>query len=392
LVKSIIAAGVVLLWLAPAVFAQPLFTSAQDPTAGARVFGAKGCSKCHSIEGLGGKIGPDLAHTARPRSFYSLASAMWNHLPDMAERMREFHIARPLLSPADAANLIAFLYTLNYFDRPGNVDIGKRLFKEKNCIVCHQLNGSGGVIGPNLDGLKEQGSALFVAAAMWNHGPTMASTMRQKGIPRPSFTGSELVDLIAYIKSSGPEKTAQPVTVLPGSPERGRKLFTEKRCVECHSAAGRGGNVGPDLADKALQRSMTEFGAAMWNKAPAMLAAMQTRKVAAPRLEAEDMADIVAYLYSVQYFARPGDARKGRELAAQKGCFACHAVGGEKHAPDLARVRGLDSPATVVAAMWNHSFVTESRVQGQKRLWPHFTPEEMANLAAYLQTLSRGPA
>ena len=67
MVKWIIAAGVILLWLAAAAFAQPLFSPAQDPTAGARVFGAKGCSKCHSIEGLGGKIGPDLARTPRPR-------------------------------------------------------------------------------------------------------------------------------------------------------------------------------------------------------------------------------------------------------------------------------------------------------------------------------------
>jgi len=390
LIKWVIAVAV-LLWPAPAAFAQPLFSPAQDPVAGARVFGAKGCSKCHSIEGLGGKIGPDLARTERPHSFYALAAAMWNHLPGMAERMREFHIARPVLSPADAANLIAFLYTLNYFDRPGNVDVGKRLFTQKKCIVCHQLNGTGGVVGPNLDNFKEYGSALYVATAMWNHGPAMAAMMREKGIARPSFGGSELVDLIAYIKSAAPDKTEAPINLLPGSPDRGRRLFTEKRCVECHSVAGRGGKIGPDLADKALHRSMTEFATAMWNKAPAMLAAMKNRKVAAPRLEPEDMADIVAYLYSVQYFALPGDARKGRELAAKKGCFACHTAGGDGQAPDLARVRGLDSPATVIAAMWNHSFVTERRVQGQKTLWPQFRAEEMADLAAYLQTLGRGP-
>ncbi|HTM10117.1 MAG TPA: cytochrome c [Verrucomicrobiae bacterium] len=390
---KIIAAAAVLLCLASAAFAQSLFTSEQDPTAGARVFGAKGCSNCHSIEGLGGKIGPDLARTQQGRSFYDLAAAMWNHLPGMADKMRELKIQRPLLSAEDAANLIAFLFTLQYFDRPGNVDAGKRLFAEKKCVVCHQLNGTGGVVGPNLDGLKDYGSPLFIAAAMWNHGPSMAAVMREKRIARPSFRGSELTDLITYIKSAATAKSESPVTVLTGSPERGRRLFADKHCLECHSVASQGGKIGPDLADKALHRSILDFAAAMWNKAPAMLAAMKTRKVAAPRLEPEEMADIVAYLYSVQYFARPGNAKRGREIASQKGCFSCHGVAGvgDKSAPSFSQIKDIDSPATVIAAMWNHSFLTDRPLQGQKTLWPQFRADEMADLAAYLQTSGRGP-
>lgn len=387
-----IAALAVLLSAERPVFAQPLFSPTQDPVAGSHVFGSKGCSGCHSIDGVGGKIGPDLGRARRTRSFYDLAAAMWNHLPGMAERMREFKIQRPSISPGEAGDLIAFLYTLNYFDPPGKAQAGKRLFSEKKCIVCHQVAGVGGVVGPNLDSLKQYGSAIFVAAAMWNHGPTMAEAMRAKGIARPTFSGSELVDLIAYLKSTAPDKSEGPLYILPGTAEEGRRLFQDKRCIECHSVAGQGGKVGPDLADKAVRRSMTQLAEAMWNKAPAMMAAMKSRKIAVPRLEAEDMADIVAYLYSVQYFARPGDPKNGRELAAKKGCLACHSVNGvgDKSAPDFARIKGLDSPATVVSAMWNHLFLTERQVVGQKLLWPQFRPEEMADLAAFFQTLPRG--
>ncbi len=56
----------------------------QDPAAGSRVFNEKGCVKCHAINGVGGKIGPDLARASRPRSFFDLATAMWNHLPKMS--------------------------------------------------------------------------------------------------------------------------------------------------------------------------------------------------------------------------------------------------------------------------------------------------------------------
>jgi cytochrome c2 len=388
----VIAALAVILSAERPVFAQPLFSPTQDPVAGSHVFGSKGCSGCHSIDGVGGKIGPDLGRARRTRSFYDLAAAMWNHLPGMAERMREFKIQRPSISPGEAGDLIAFLYTLNYFDPPGNAQAGKHLFSEKKCIVCHQVAGVGGVVGPNLDSLKQYGSAIFVAAAMWNHGPAMAEAMRERGIARPTFSGSELVDLIAYLKSAAPDKTEGPLTILPGTPEQGRRLFADKRCIECHSVAGQGGKIGPDLAARSLQLSLTQFAEAMWNKTPAMTAAMRFRKIAVPRLEAAEMADIVAYLYSVQYFAAPGDPKRGREVATQKGCLACHSVdsaGGNKTAPNLTQVKGLDFPQTVISAMWNHSFIDARRLKGQKILWPQFSPEEMADLAAFLGTLGR---
>ncbi len=390
MIKWVIAAAAVLFCLDFPAFAQPLFSPQQDPIAGARVFGSKGCSRCHSIEGLGGKIGPDLARVRRPQSFFTLAAAMWNHLPRMAEKMKAFNIQRPTLTPVEAASLIAFLYTLDYFEPPGDTRAGKRLATEKKCIVCHQINGVGGVIGPNLDGLKLYGSSSFIAAAMWNHGPAMAATMQAKGIARPTFSGSELVDLIAYLKSAGASTSEAPLNVLPGSPERGRRLFTDKHCIECHSVRGQGGNVGPDLAAKALHKSILDFAAAMWNKAPAMLNEMRTRKVAVPSLDAGQMADILAYLYSVNYFAAPGDVRRGREIVAQKGCGACHGTAPAGKQPlDFAAMKGLDSPATVIAAMWNHSFLAGRAAIGN---WPEFRGEDMADLAAYLQSVSRNPS
>src|SRR5512138_506701 len=102
--------------------AQPVLSPSQDPLAGSQVFGAKGCVKCHSVNGVGGKVAPDLARTMRPRSFVDLATAMWNHLPQMAERMRQLGIARPKLDSREAGDLAGFLYSLNYFDPPGSAE------------------------------------------------------------------------------------------------------------------------------------------------------------------------------------------------------------------------------------------------------------------------------
>ena len=364
---------------------------AQDPLAGSRVFGAKGCVKCHAVNGIGGRVGPDLGRIARPRSFYDLATAMWNHLPRMADRMQQIGIARPHLDVQETADLIGFLYTLNYFDTPGTAAVGRRLFTEKRCILCHQVDGVGGVVGPNLDFLRPFRSPIYVAAAMWNHGPQMMDAMAARGIQRPTFTGSELRDLIAFLAPGTGGPPDGPLYVLPGRADTGRRLFAEKRCAECHSVGGQGGRVGPDLGERAVRRSNIDFAAEMWNKAPKMLAEMRPRGITAPQLRPDEMADLIGYLQSVRYFAGPGSVQRGWAVATSKGCLTCHAMyAGErgKPAPDLTQVR-LTNPAAVVAALWNHAVVTAPAPGGGKLAWPEISAEEMADLAAMLGSLGR---
>ena len=374
-----------------AAWAQPVFSPSQDPLAGSRVFGGKGCVKCHSVNGVGGKIGPDLGRIQRPRSFYDLATAMWNHLPKMTDRMQQLGIPRPKLDSREAGDLIGFLYTLNYFDPPGSVEAGRKLFSDKKCILCHTVGGIGGVVGPNLDFTKQFASPMFVASALWNHGPQMAETMKAKGVERPTFTGAELRDLLAFLVPASAGSREGPLYVLPGRADVGRQLFSEKRCIECHAAGGAGGRVGPDLVELGVRRSPLEFAAAIWNKVPAMAQAMQARGVPVPQLRPEEMADLVAYLYSVKYFAEPGSVSRGWALAVDKGCLFCHGVYGERGKPasDLTRARGLDSPAGVVASLWNHATVTAAAPGGKKRPWPEFRPQEMADIGALLQALGR---
>jgi len=386
-VKWSVLAVALVLWPFVPVSAQPVFSPSQDPLAGSRVFGTKGCATCHAVNGIGGKVGPDLGRIARPRSFYDLATAMWNHLPRMVERMQQRGIPRPHLDPREVADLIAFLYTLNYFDAPGNPEAGRRYFSEKRCIVCHQVGDTGGVVGPNLDFLRQFGTPIFVAAAVWNHGPQMTEAMKAGGIERPAFIGPELQDLIAYLAPASVGREG-PVYVLPGRADTGRKLFAEKRCSSCHSVGGGGAGVGPDLVGRGVRRSLVEFAAAMWNKAPTMVAAMKAQGISLPQLRPEEMADIVAYLYSVRYFADPGNSRTGLALATEKGCLRCHSVSGERAKVALAPggAKGLESPAAVIAALWNPPVVKPVGAAGQKGAWPEFRPEEMADLVALLQS------
>jgi mono/diheme cytochrome c family protein len=374
--------------VAPAVAQLPAGPG-QNVLAGSRLFGALGCAGCHAIDGVGGTVGPDLGRPATSHTYFGFAAAMWNHLPQMVQRMDELGIAPPRLDPWEAGDLIAFLVWLDYFDPPGDVDHGRQLFTEKGCVLCHQVADVGGVAGPDLDFLGQYGSPIQIATAMWNHGPAMAEEMGDRGIDRPSFTSAELIDLITYLESGSPEMPTAPQYVLPGRPDVGRQRFVDRGCSQCHGVQGEAGMMGPDLGRMGRHESLIDFAAAMWNKSPTMLAAIQRSGITVPRMNAGDMADIVAYLSSVRYFGEAGNPTRGARRVREKGCQDCHSVRGSggTTAPDLARVQGLDSPAAVIAALWNHALTTEVETGQPEVSWPVFSTVEMADLAAFLQTV-----
>jgi mono/diheme cytochrome c family protein len=355
----------------------------QSALAGSWIFGAKGCSKCHAINGVGNSVGPDLGR-GEIHSYYDLGAAFWNHYPGMAARMRKEGIQPPRMSPGEMGDLIAFLTSVNYFGPAGNSDKGKTLFAEKSCIRCHQVGGAGGVVGPNLDFLGQTTSPIEVAAAMWNHAPAMSEKMQALGVGRPTFTGPELTDLLAYLRAASPGLEDRPLQLFPGRVDLGRKWFAEKSCIRCHSIRGQGGTYAPDLASRERPLGLIQFSATLWNKAPAMNAKMRELGIEAPQLDAGQMADLVAYLYSVQYFRPQGNAATGQGLLDTRGCLRCHSLKGRgaKGAADLAKVRGLDSPVGVIAAMWNHGRLVPGTTEAGSR-WPKLTAEELADIAAF---------
>jgi hypothetical protein len=137
--------------------------------------------------------------------------------------------------------------------------------------------------------------------------------------------------------------------------------------------------AGADLRDLAAFIGSATVGA---SDAPAYVL-----RVAVPQLRADEMADIVAYLYDVRYFADRGSAAGGRELVAAKNCRTCHGAGGT--APDLTRARAFDWPAAVVAAMWNHLALAGRGGLPRPAAWPELRAGDLADLVALLRDSSR---
>jgi mono/diheme cytochrome c family protein len=347
------------------------------------------------VRGAGGTAGPDLSRAKSATSFYEIGAAMWNHLPRMGARMRQMGIERARLTPVEAANVVAFVYTAQYFDPAGDARRGEGLFTSKGCASCHRVGGKGGTVGPALDGLKRANSPVIVAAAMWSHAPGMQEALARQNIARPRLEAQDLLDIIAYVVSASRDTSTETQQVIPGTPDRGRVLFAEKKCSACHSVTGVGGTLAPDLGRPGHHISLTAFAARMWNHAPAMLAKMKEAKITPPALSGQEMADIVAHLFASRYFEPNADARRGGDLVRSKGCLGCHAVAGKGAAGgiDFARSDVVGTPGTLVAALWNHGRGMEAEAEKRRLTLPELRGAELADIAAYLRSVSReGPA
>ena len=357
--------------------------------AGAQVFAQKDCGKCHTVRGAGGTVGPDLSKMQGATGFYDIGAAMWNHLPKMGARMRQQGIERARLTPAETANVVAFIYTAQYFDASGDAKRGESTAKA--CASCHSVGGKGGSVGPPLDAFKRANSPVLLAAAMWNHAPAMGEAFRRQGVARPQLSSQELLDIIAYVSSASRDTSTETQQVIPGTPDRGRVLFAEKKCSTCHSVMGVGGKIAPDLGTPGHHISLTAFAARMWNHAPAMLAKMKQANIEPPKLSGQDMADIVAHLFASRYFEPSADARRGGDLLRSKGCLGCHAVAGKgaTGGVDFARSEVAGTPAALVAGLWNHGRAMEAEAEKRKVKLPELRGAELADIAAYLRTVSR---
>ena len=199
--------------------------------------------------------------------------------------------------------------------------------------------------------------------------------------------------------------------------EQGEALFQQK-CVACHTI-GQGDRVGPDLAGVSQRRYHAWL--IRWIAAPDQMLARgdpvakalyrKYRNLPMPNqgLTAEQVAAVVAYLEAPGHEAAeqaaavaaalpPGDPTVGKILFSGTrrfrnggpACLACHSVagigalGGGALGPDLtlaATKFGPDGLASVLASI---PYPTMSPIFGRRPL----TPEEQANLAAFLQQAS----
>jgi len=162
----------------------PTALSAASAETGQTLFSGNGCAGCHegsrSLEGMPGA-----------RTMVDLAAAMWNHAPAMRQSSEP-------LRPEEMTRLVGYLWSIQYFDGPGDSANGLDVAVAKGCVSCHgDPNGS----YPRFTSLSGELDAIRFISGAWNHSAGMQGAMEEAGQEWPSLSSEELTDVIAYINS-----------------------------------------------------------------------------------------------------------------------------------------------------------------------------------------------
>jgi mono/diheme cytochrome c family protein len=245
-------------------------------------------------------------------------------------------------------------------------------------------------VGPPLDKYGAYISPLFVAAGLWNKGPAMAEAMKASRIERPTLSGRDVQDIVAYIRAGARREPGAPARVFarPGNPRSGATLFQAKGCAGCH-APKEGGAAAHRLGGGRLRVSLSAIASRMWNHSPGMWSRWKEKGLPPISLKPGEMADLTAYLYFLQFESPPGSAARGAALFRSRNCAACHGKKSEKavQGPDLRTKGPWKNDLDLVREMWNHAGKMFGKMILTGYEWPRLGEREVADLLAYVRSI-----
>lgn len=251
----------------------------------------KACLNCHRIGDKGKPQGIALDQLKEYASPLYIAQVIWNHGPDMQKSMEELGIERPMFEDEDITHISAYLRALtrgqptkSHYMSPGNPKSGSKLFMIKGCSSCHAIEDDQPSTGARLSEMNLHRSVTAIAGTMWNHGKVMSDVMEEEGIDWPTFKGSEMADLIAYLYFFDYQSS-------PGDTRKGKRVFKAKSCAKCHA-------VGETLAftGSIYLATPTDLVKTMWNHVPYMHELVITKNIKWPELSPDELRDLYAYL------------------------------------------------------------------------------------------------
>lgn len=196
---------------------------------------------------------------------------------------------------------------------------GRQLFAQKGCVACHTITGlpgAVGVIGPNLNGMKER---TTIAAGIRENTPAnLASWIQNPQAMKPGalmvlpvpVNDQEASQLAAFLLSEpGPAAAAMApqAAVSSGGPAdaaRGKQVYMTI-CIACHGPdPSKDGPIGPAIAgsSKELVEARVKYGSSDYGKSyPAGYTPKRNTRMMTPFPQAKnDIEHLAAYLQQAQ--------------------------------------------------------------------------------------------
>lgn len=379
--------AVLILLVAPTIIHSQEIQVSDNPFAGKDVFVEKNCVACHSIYGMGGHVGRDLGKIQFMQGPMGIIAIMWNHSPDMGKLMEGLQ-DMPVFSETEMEDLVTFIYFLKYLDVPGNAEKGSMLLSQKACLTCHTLEGMKSEKKILLGSVNIYANPLSFMQNMWNKGVQMSVAVSDRGLQWPAFSGEETVDLFAYLIEMSLYRKEAPAYLMPGRPQPGEKIFEAKGCTKCHKIGAQGIAVGPDLAQANFYLGATQIAQRFLNAGPVIWKKMEAMNIKPPVFQENEMADLLAYLYSLSFKKQTADPDTGKLLFAKKGCRQCHSVRGRggNVGPDLGKASSSLNLMNATAALWNCNRTMRILMKKVGVPMPRFNEDEINDLFHYIHS------
>ncbi|MFQ5593365.1 MAG: c-type cytochrome [Anaerolineae bacterium] len=309
------------------------------------------CTLCHSLNGRGGSVGPDLAAAPHAQDTEWLKQ----HFENPQNQVKSSVMPELNLLPSETEAIIAYIQDTTSATQFSAA--APKLFQDE-CMSCHKIGGLGSDKGPDLSsiGTVRDKNWLFQAISA-------PESVGLDGEEMPSFQEdfmeSQLEDLARYLAAqdgnggSPGQKMEQALSsggLVEVTYTQDAPFLYQRYCGGCHMIDGVGGTDGPDLSAVGAYRDAEFLAQVIRNPSEVIKGAEMPGF--ADKLDPETIQDLAIFLTAqtssdvvaqAQPTPTPGPVSFAADIAPifDDTCISCHGVYATYVDLDLRSYEGL---------------------------------------------------
>ena len=294
---------------------------------GRELFETFHCANCHQSPPADGNLAP-VFHAPSLQELSGRVSKRWISAwlldPRSIRRDAEMPALFDAKNPSDrqaAADVAAYLLKDGEIaserrELPGDIESGGVLHEELGCIACHRFT------APSEDDAWNRSSLHFTAEKF--PGDSLAGYLRQpqrhhrfSRMPDFQLTESEADSLADYLLLNSTGRLDQPPELAQADAVRGRKLFSDLRCGQCH---------GPqEKTDAPRERIAFPQNGESWNRGCLEDRPSPDSKSPWFPIDEDDRTALREFLFRASDGAPPmTPIERSRYFVERLNCTACH--------------------------------------------------------------------